>query len=170
MISPHRRAVEKGAMFVILFVFWLLLSGIGSLTYFVAGLLSAAVVTHISFDLFFSVLNPGCGVRALKFTAFLPWLFYKILMANLELAYRILHPSLPIDPSFIRFRTTMPSDMSQTILANAITLTPGTVTVSLDQNSREVTVHAVVRRSSEEELLRNRTMERKLEKIFGVSA
>lgn len=58
-------------------------------------------------------------------------LAWEVLRANLDVAYRVLHPDLPIRPGIVRVRTTLRSDTARTALANSITLTPGTLTVDL---------------------------------------
>ena len=71
-------------------------------------------------------------VRWLWFILYLPYFFYYCIKANLDVAYRVLHPDTPIRPGFIKVRTTLQSDMAKTMLANSITLTPGTLTVDID--------------------------------------
>jgi multicomponent Na+:H+ antiporter subunit E len=58
-------------------------------------------------------------------------LIYHIIMANLDVAYRVLHPALPIRPGIVKVRTELKSELAKTILANSITLTPGTLSVDL---------------------------------------
>ena len=52
--------------------------------------------------------------------------------ANLTLAKIVLSPSLPINPGFVKVRTTLKSPMGRLLLANSITLTPGTLTVEME--------------------------------------
>jgi multicomponent Na+:H+ antiporter subunit E len=47
-------------------------------------------------------------------------------------AYRVLHPDMPIRPGIVKVRTDLESEMAKTFLANSITLTPGTLTVDID--------------------------------------
>ncbi len=58
-------------------------------------------------------------------------LAWEVLRANLDVAYRVLHPDLPIRPGIVRVRTSLRTDTARTALANSITLTPGTLTVDL---------------------------------------
>lgn len=57
-----------------------------------------------------------------------------LLKANLDVAKRVLSPSLPINPGIVEFETELKSDFAKMILANSITLTPGTITVDLVDN------------------------------------
>jgi multicomponent Na+:H+ antiporter subunit E len=52
-------------------------------------------------------------------------------MANLDVAYRALHPKMPINPGIVKIKTNLKTDSAITALANSITLTPGTMTVDV---------------------------------------
>ena len=51
--------------------------------------------------------------------------------ANLDVAYRIIHPRMPINPGIVVVRTNLKQDIAKLILANSITLTPGTFTLDI---------------------------------------
>lgn len=57
-------------------------------------------------------------------------LAYYIVKANFDVAYRVLHPDMPIRPGIVKVKTNLKRRSSLTALANSITLTPGTLTVS----------------------------------------
>ena len=73
-------------------------------------------------------LDPRRHFWALVYAGALVW---EVLLANLDVAYRVLHPRLPIRPGIVRVRTRLRSTAARTVLANSITLTPGTLTVEL---------------------------------------
>lgn len=52
-------------------------------------------------------------------------------MANLDMARRVLSPKLPINPGIVKVKTSLKSPMARLILADSITLTPGTFTVDI---------------------------------------
>ena len=54
---------------------------------------------------------------------------YSVVRANFDVAYRILHPAMPIRPGIVKVRTYLKSPVAITMLANSIALTPGTLTV-----------------------------------------
>jgi multicomponent Na+:H+ antiporter subunit E len=62
---------------------------------------------------------------------YVPYLFYHILLANLDVLYRIVHPKRPINPGIVKVKTSLKSVTARTALANSITLTPGTLTVDM---------------------------------------
>jgi multicomponent Na+:H+ antiporter subunit E len=66
---------------------------------------------------------------------------YECLKANLDVAYRVLHPDLPIRPGTIRVKMGLKSDTGITFLANSVTLTPGTTTVDVDKAKGCLYVH-----------------------------
>jgi multicomponent Na+:H+ antiporter subunit E len=80
-----------------------------------------------------------------KFLAYLPWLFLQIIVANLQVAWVVLHPKLPISPKLVNFKTGLKRPIAKLALANSITLTPGTVTV--DVNGEDFEVHALMKSS-----------------------
>lgn len=71
----------------------------------------------------------------------------EILVSSLDVARRIISPRIGIEPHFVRVRTGQPTDLGKVILANSITLTPGTVTVDLQGD--ELLVHALTRAGGE---------------------
>ena len=56
---------------------------------------------------------------------------FEMAKANLQVAYLVLHPKMPIHPGIVRVKTGIQSELGRTFLANSITLTPGTLTVDL---------------------------------------
>ncbi len=130
--------------FVVLFAFWLLLSGRYQAKYIIIGAISAALVTFLTNDLFYFALQrnelPGIKARQVllqiwRFLLYLPWLLLQIILANVQVAYLVLHPRMPIEPGLLLFRTKMRKGIAQVTLANSITLTPGTITASLEEGN-----------------------------------
>ncbi len=62
------------------------------------------------------------------------YFFKELVKSNIRLATIILSPSLPIEPGIVKVRTKLKSKMGRLMLANSISLTPGTLTVELDGN------------------------------------
>jgi len=63
--------------------------------------------------------------------AYIPVLFLYIVRSNLDVAYRVIHPKLPIRPGITKARTSLTSTPARVLLANSVTLTPGTMSVDL---------------------------------------
>ena len=66
---------------------------------------------------------------------------WECLKANIDVAYRVIHPSSPIKPGIVKVKSSLTSDTALTFLANSITLTPGTLTVDIDKNQGFLYVH-----------------------------
>ena len=60
------------------------------------------------------------------------YLFWEIILANFDVARRVIDPKLPINPGIIKVKTTMKSDFGKVMVGNSITLTPGTFTLDID--------------------------------------
>jgi multicomponent Na+:H+ antiporter subunit E len=126
---------KRMAQFIISFLMWILLTWSLKLQDIMAGIVVALIVTILTRKLFpddiIRLLNPR---RFLFAILYIPYLIYYILLANLDVAYRVLNPYLPINPGIVRVKTSLKNDFAKTILANSITLTPGTLTVEVKGN------------------------------------
>jgi multicomponent Na+:H+ antiporter subunit E len=176
--AAHRKRVEaifKGARqtktevtrfaatFIIIFGFWLILSGKYDLFHISIGVLCCGLVSHVSHDLLFA--NPRAGdmrVIVKRFITYIPWLLYQIVLSNLHVARLALGSKNLIDPEIIEFKTKLESDVSLVTLANSITLTPGTITV--DIRDGVFYVHAVSKKVAED--LMTGEMEDRIAHVF----
>ena len=121
--------------FLILFAFWLIFSGKFDLFHLLLGMISCLIVAALSRDLFFpSPVSRGLFMHWIRFIRYTPWLLYQVFLANLNLLYLTFHPKMleKIDPHIISFDSHLKSDVARTTFANSITLTPGTITVSVN--------------------------------------
>ena len=120
-------------MFATLLLFWLMLMGRLTVDVLVIGVLASLVIALLYPNglSFFTELRatPEAFVAGLRYFGY----FFKELMkSNLRLAAVVLSPSLPIRPGIVKVRTRLKSRMGRLMLANSITLTPGTLTVEMD--------------------------------------
>lgn len=130
--------------FLVLFAFWLLLSG-----FFTAFLILAGIGSSLAVVLFARrmdvVDHEGHPIhlapRALL--SYWPWLLWEIVKSACTVASIIVRPSLPISPTMVRVRATQKTDVGRTTFANSITLTPGTLSVEVGKD--EFLVHALTR-------------------------
>ena len=133
MESGSRRSRSASVMaFFFLFFLWIVFSGRFDAFHLALGVLSCALVAAVSGDLLFTVQTPGGMIRlAYRFLKYIPWLLVQIFLANLHVLRLVFHPKMLelIDPHIIHFDSRLKSDASRTVLANSITLTPGTITV-----------------------------------------
>jgi multicomponent Na+:H+ antiporter subunit E len=119
-------------LFILSLLFWLLLTFKITVPNLIAGSLAALLCT-LFFGRFFiknvyKLLQPQ---RYFWFSVYLVVFVWECLKANLDVAYRVLHPAMPIRPGIVRVKTTLKSELARTLLANSITMTPGTITVDI---------------------------------------
>jgi len=137
--------------FVVMFVFWLLLSGKYIPLLLSLGVISSLLAAYTFHHSFLGSINQ-IGFKLAwrwfwRFLVYTPWLLYQIALANINVAYLILHPRMPIDPVLIKFNSKLNQDLAYVIFANSITLTPGTITAECHDG--EYLIHALDRFSAE---------------------
>lgn len=115
--------------------------GLWSYIELVFGLLLSAIVGFIARTVFvkknYRMLNP------LRWVYFLGYLigpfFIALTKANLDVAYRVITGR--INPGIVRISPKLKTDLGITMLANSITLTPGTLSVDIDENTNDLFIH-----------------------------
>jgi len=86
----------------------------------------------------------GRSLRMAPYAVLYVVLFLReLLTANVDVAYRVLAPSMPIQPDVIAIPLRVESDAAVTTIANSITLTPGTLTMDHDAETNTLYVHAI---------------------------
>ncbi|HMA99936.1 MAG TPA: Na+/H+ antiporter subunit E [Spirochaetota bacterium] len=111
---------------------WLCLTNSLEPVQFISGLFLAAVLTFLFIHHYQkSGLPPISPPNIFYFTMYLFVLFIEIVKANFDLAYRVIHPRMPINPGLVVIKTSLKQDLAKMILANSITLTPGTFTIDI---------------------------------------
>ena len=113
-------------------------------------------------------LPPLSIKRIIFFILYISVLFIEIVKANLDVAYRVIHPKMPIKPGIIIIKTKLKQDIAKMILANSITLTPGTFT--LDIKGDELLIHWIYVRSEkmdESTKIIGQKFEKYLKVVFG---
>ena len=118
---------------VVLSCLWLLLSGLfDNLLILSLGLASVLFVLHIA-NRMDVIDHEGHPVHlGRRVVAYWPWLLWEIVKANIDVAKIIISPKMEIQPHFFEVDASQTSELGHVIYANSITLTPGTVTVDVD--------------------------------------
>ena len=130
--------------FLLMFGFWLLLSGKFDLFHLPLGLISSLLVSWMSSDLLFiDNAKKGRLIEVYRFILYIPWVLKEIVLSTLHVTWLALHPAMKekIDPRMVNFKTRLKTDVARVTLANSITLTPGTITVRIEDDV--FTVHAL---------------------------
>ena len=129
------------SLFLLLFAFWLLLSGHYDFWFIGLGFISSASAVFLARRMGI-VDAEGLPLDLVPgLLRYAPWLFGTVIRANFDVARRILHPRLPITPMVIRGPAEQRTAPGRVSYANSITLTPGTI--SLEVSDDEIEVHAL---------------------------
>lgn len=130
-------------LFIIGFLVWCLLNWVPDWQHVVVGVFAAAFVAFLTGDLFIQRPHVLRHPERYFYFAFwyLPVFLWEVIKANLDVAYRVIHPKLPINPGIVKVKTTLKSDTALTFLANSITLTPGTLSVDIDKEKSVLYIH-----------------------------
>ena len=135
------------ASFLLWFFVWLVLSWPPDANDLALAVMASLIVTFITANTFRrprGVKDTGHrpGVKRLFwFICYVPVFIWECVKANLDVAFRVVHPGLPIRPGTVRVKTELVTDMALTFLANSITLTPGTTTVDVDKENGFIYIH-----------------------------
>jgi len=139
-------AMYRVLSFCVLLLTWIILSGMMDWFHFSLGAVACALVTWWSSDMLFSDRRVAPRARLLQFfriPGYLLWLFGQIVLANLHVIRLAFSPRLreEMEPQLVRFSSGLNTDFQKFVLAQSITLTPGTVTMKIEGD--EFVVHAI---------------------------
>jgi multicomponent Na+:H+ antiporter subunit E len=119
-------------LFILSLLLWLLLTFKITVPNLIVGSV-AALLCSLLFGRFF-ITNVHKLLQPQRYFWFIVYLFvfiWECIKANFDVAYRVLHPAMPIRPGIVKVKTTLKSELARTLLANSITMTPGTITVDI---------------------------------------
>ncbi|MEM7120816.1 MAG: Na+/H+ antiporter subunit E [Pseudomonadota bacterium] len=129
------------SLFAVLYGVWLLLSGIWEPFFLISGAVASLLVVIVAqrMDVIDGEGHPvQLSWRALTY---FPWLFWQIIKSNIDVARRIVSPRLPIEPADGWVEASQKSTAGLVTFANSITLTPGTVSMTVHED--RIHVHAL---------------------------
>ncbi len=142
---------------------WLLLSGHFEPLILSFGAASVALVVFLAHRMDV-VDHEGHPVHlSWKLPVYWVWLVWQIIVSNLSVARKILSPDMRIDPRLISVDAGQKDDLDRVVYANSITLTPGTVSLRLDEG--KILVHALDEGFAED--LERGTMRRRVRRFAG---
>jgi len=130
-------------LFIIAFLVWCLLNWVPDWQHLGVGVFIALFVAYMTGDFF--VNRPHVFKHPFRYWYFifyyLPVFLWECFKANVDVAYRVINPRLPINPGIVKVKTNLKTETGLTFLANSITLTPGTLTVDIDRDAGVLYVH-----------------------------
>lgn len=162
--------VHKLCMALVLFGFWMALSGRTETKFVVYGIITALVTTHITYPLLLVPNKDGSkryfvfGASIPKFIVYFLWLMWQLVLANIDVLLATTSQELEIDPKVVRFYFKVDNPMASVMLANSITLTPGTVTLNVTDDGL-YEIHALTKGAAEGVL--DGSMQKKVADLYG---
>jgi len=123
-------------VFILLFGIWKIITWSNDLGNYIAGIFASLFITVLYGREF--PYHPEHTFQIRRYIAFIKFLFiflYQMIKANLIMAYRVLSPGPPIKPGVVRIPLRLKSPLGRIILANSITLEPGTFTLDITEDS-----------------------------------
>ncbi len=150
-------------MYVLFFLAWIIFNGNITLEIVIFGVVIAAVMFAFMCKFMDYSLKKELNVykKSIWFLAYVVLLLREIIKANLAIIPKILTVEEEMEPCLVTFRTSLKTDFARMLLANSITLTPGTITVALKGD--EYTIHCLD--TSLAEGLENSDFEKALKKL-----
>lgn len=136
--------------FVFCLLVWILLAGVSP-----PELILGAVISIVLALLIAKFTDISIGWKTpvqivLFIVLYIPVFLYELVKSNIDVLFRVLNPKLPINPGFVKVKIEVKGNLGKLILANSITLTPGTISVDADDEG--IFVHWIdVKGDSEEE-------------------
>lgn len=122
---------------IVLFIIWVAVTNAFNIQSIVAGLIISAFISAVFVGIFERKLNAntndttakaGNPIRAIIYLL----VFIKnLIKSNIDIMKRVLNPKLPINPGIVEVSTKADTDLRKLIVANSITLTPGTITLDI---------------------------------------
>jgi multicomponent Na+:H+ antiporter subunit E len=144
--------------------FWLLLSGHYTILMLFFMVISVALVVWLNDRMESAKYQIDPVLRSVRIIHYIGWLVFETVKSSIDVAMRVWGLK-PIKPAIRRFPAPQKTELGKTIYANSITLTPGTLTIGLDNETNELLIHAI-----HEDLFKDieeGTMERKVSRLEG---
>lgn len=132
-------------IFLILFGFYYIFSGINEPFFLVTGMISAFLGVYVAVKM--GVLRlPGLSFKILGYWV---WLFKEVIISTIGVL-KYVWGLKQTDPGIIHVKTLQKNETGLTLYGNSITLTPGTVCVYVDEKTSTLTVHSLTESTRED--------------------
>ena len=130
-------------MFLLLFILWLIMNGRITMEIVCTGAVITALLSLLMKKLFSYTVEKDLSIlkKVPLFLLYLVFLIWEIFKANFAVIRIIADRNIPVQPSLVLVNADLKTNLGRFVLANSITLTPGTITIRQEGNS--FTVHAL---------------------------
>ncbi len=139
--------------FILLFLVWIGLTN--SLHY--QELIVGAIVSFVVSYYFTGAEKVNLVKEIKKYIRFTPLFIKNLIISNIEIAKIVLNPKLPINPGIVKLKTNLTNNFDKLLLANAITLTPGTITIDLED--KDIYIHILDLKIKDKDILQKNILE-----------
>ncbi|WP_066497214.1 Na+/H+ antiporter subunit E [Abyssisolibacter fermentans] len=135
-------------MIIILLLFFIILAESVNIETVVIGFVLSLIVCYLNRSFIKTNKTSSFSIfKVLYFVWYSLILIKEIIIANFKVAAIILKPNIKISPNVISIKTSLKSKSYIAILANSITLTPGTLTIDIKDDRLDI--HCLTKRDSE---------------------
>jgi multicomponent Na+:H+ antiporter subunit E len=152
------------ALHLALALLWGMVTGSLGLVNLVVGFMVAGGVLHFVGP---ALGDPRYGVRVWKILSLILFFFRELLVSSVRVAIDVLRPSMTMTPAVIAVPLDLEQDAAITLLANLVSLTPGTLSIDVAQDRSCLYVHAMY--GEDPEALRRsikHDFERRIQEVF----
>ncbi len=127
---------------IVVFIFavlvWLALTGLG-VQEIIAGVVVALLVSLIAGHFLITTHKQKHMLHRWLYAVLYFFKFmWEMVKANFHVAYIVVHPLVPVKPGIVKIKTKLTKDAAITVLTNSITLTPGTLTIDVNEDKKEI--------------------------------
>lgn len=127
---------------VVLTVFWMLVTESFTLSNFLVGFAICFLILLLARPLF-DAPSRRYFTLAWKLPRFMALMLWEIVLSSIRVAQAVLSPQMPIKPGIVAYPLEAKSDLEITLLANLITLTPGTLSLDVSSDRKVLYVHGM---------------------------
>lgn len=125
---------------LVLTLAWVMVTGIFTFTNMLVGLLLGYGVLALTQRV---TGRPGYAGKLLQTVSLVAYFSYELAVANVRMALDVIRPNARIRPAIVAVELSARTDLEITVLANLITLTPGSTSIELSDDRRTLYVHLV---------------------------
>lgn len=164
--------IKKILTFISFLIVWLVFAGRFSLDVIVVGIIASLLTTVLFGDMLYRKIDHKIGLlgalrKGLLFFLFIPVFFYEAVVSALKVSKHVFEKSPSFSPGIVKVKTKLNDVSAITVLANLITLTPGTLTLDFDKSEKVYYIHWIDVNTREEAEARRAIIAR-FERWLGV--
>ncbi len=156
---------QKISSFILIFIVWIIFAGRISLDVVMIGVIASLLTTVLFGQMLFRSSNRKFNLteslhKILLIIMFIPVFFYEAVKSAVEVSTYIFKKDISFSPGIVKVKTKLTNVTAITILANLITLTPGTLTLDFDRSDRAYYIHWIDVKTREEAEARKEIIEK----------